>query len=78
MVAKRLAASSGMDYAIMSGGDVGPLQKVSIYTNVLQVTTGLYRIWYNLNLIVCLLTVLIYAVDDIQFSWLTGCCNRVT
>ncbi|KAF0709370.1 Aste57867_5960 [Aphanomyces stellatus] len=25
MVAKRLAASSGMDYAIMSGGDVGPL-----------------------------------------------------
>ncbi|ETW04491.1 hypothetical protein H310_04754 [Aphanomyces invadans] len=25
MVAKRLAAASGMDYAIMSGGDVGPL-----------------------------------------------------
>ena len=25
MVAKRLALSSGMDYAIMSGGDVGPL-----------------------------------------------------
>jgi hypothetical protein len=31
MVAKRLAASSGMDYAIMSGGDVGPLQKVLLY-----------------------------------------------
>jgi ATPase family AAA domain-containing protein 3A/B len=28
MVAKRLAACSGMDYAIMSGGDVGPLGKV--------------------------------------------------
>lgn len=27
MVAKRLARSSGMDYAIMSGGDVGPLGK---------------------------------------------------
>jgi len=25
MVARRLAQCSGMDYAIMSGGDVGPL-----------------------------------------------------
>ncbi|CAM9713523.1 unnamed protein product, partial [Choristocarpus tenellus] len=30
MVAKRLAASSGMDCAIMSGGDVGPLGKDAV------------------------------------------------
>ncbi|KAG5187035.1 P-loop containing nucleoside triphosphate hydrolase protein [Tribonema minus] len=30
MVAKRLAACSGMDYAIMSGGDVGPLGKDAV------------------------------------------------
>jgi hypothetical protein len=42
MVAKRLAASSGMDYAIMSGGDVGPLQKVWITPyNTLSVTARL-------------------------------------
>jgi hypothetical protein len=30
MVAKRLASSSGMDYAVMSGGDVGPLGKDAV------------------------------------------------
>lgn len=30
MVAKRLARSSGMDYAIMSGGDVGPLGRDAV------------------------------------------------
>ncbi|CAE7249335.1 atad3 [Symbiodinium sp. KB8] len=30
MLAKRLARSSGMDYAIMSGGDVGPLGKEAV------------------------------------------------
>ncbi|CAN0478670.1 unnamed protein product, partial [Ascophyllum nodosum] len=30
MVAKRLAAYSGMDCAVMSGGDVGPLGKDAV------------------------------------------------
>lgn len=30
MVAKRLARSSGMDYAVMSGGDVGPLGRAAV------------------------------------------------
>jgi ATPase family AAA domain-containing protein 3A/B len=30
MVAQRLAAASGMDYALMSGGDVGPLGKDAV------------------------------------------------
>src|SRR3546814_767667 len=30
MVAKRLAQSSGMDYAIISGGDVAPLGKAAV------------------------------------------------
>lgn len=41
MVAKRLAKSSGMDYAIMTGGDVGPLGK--------DATTELHKLfdWAN-------------------------------
>jgi hypothetical protein len=43
MVAKRLAACSGMDYAIMSGGDVGPLQKVlQIYIHIYIYTYSIY------------------------------------
>ena len=30
MIAKRLAISSGMDYAVMSGGDVAPLGKEAV------------------------------------------------
>ena len=30
MVAQRLAQASGMDYALMSGGDVGPLGKDAV------------------------------------------------
>ena len=30
MVAQRMAKASGMDYALMSGGDVGPLGKDAV------------------------------------------------
>jgi hypothetical protein len=31
MVARRIATLSGLDYAIMSGGDLGPLGQVMVY-----------------------------------------------
>jgi ATPase family AAA domain-containing protein 3A/B len=30
MVAKRLARTSGLDYAVMSGGDIGPLGRDAV------------------------------------------------
>lgn len=39
MAAKRLARTSGLDYAIMSGGDVAPLEGKAV-TQLHQVRTG--------------------------------------